>query len=79
MEEKIMDFICTLKGDPSIREKFGSQSDIVQDIGLDSLQLINFILKVEDEFDIEIDFEDFDLSHLSSIDAFCSFISERKQ
>ena len=45
---------------------------------MDFLQLINFILKVEDEFEVEIDFDEFDLSHLGSIDKFLHFIDQRK-
>lgn len=75
MEEKIKSILCEVKDDYSLMDNLYSSSDIVNEVGLDSLQMINFILRVEDEFGIEIDFENFDISQVSSISAFCNFIS----
>ena len=75
MEEKIKTILCEVKEDYSMMDNLASSSDIVNEVGLDSLQMINFILRVEDEFGIEIDFESFDISQISSISTFCNYIS----
>lgn len=78
MTNKIIKMISEIKEDPSLLDTLNGQSDIIGESGMDSLQLINFILKVEDEFEVEIDFDEFDLSHLGSIDKFLHFIDQRK-
>jgi acyl carrier protein len=78
MQDTIISIISEVKDDATLQAKLGPTSDLIHDAGLDSLQLINFILLIEDKFEIEIDFDDFDFTHLSSIDKFCAFISERK-
>ena len=35
------------------------QSNIITDFGIDSLQMVTFFLNLEDEFQISIDFENF--------------------
>ncbi len=78
MINQVIQMISEIKNDPALLEKLNGQSDIIEETGMDSLQLINFILKVEDEFEVEIDFDEFDLSHLGSIDKFLHFIDQRK-
>ena len=54
MEERIIKIIEKLKG----REmpELNSDSSIINDYRLDSLETVNFFLNLEDEFDIIIDF-----------------------
>lgn len=78
MEKKIAEIIAELKEEPSLAEELSASSSITEDAGLDSLQLVNFILRIEDEFGVEFDFDEFDLEHLSSIEAFCAFIAEQE-
>lgn len=75
MNEQIIAIISEIKGDASLAATLNERSDLMVDAGLDSLQLINFILRIEDEFGVEIDFESFDLEHLRSVDRFVQFIS----
>ncbi len=57
-------------------DHWSPKTNIISDIGLDSLQIINFLLKLEDELGIEIDFEEFNYSHLQSLKKFEDFISK---
>ena len=47
----------------------------MNDVGLDSLQLINLILLVEEEFAVEVDFDSFQVYHLSSLDRFTGYVA----
>lgn len=76
MEERIKMILAEIKNDEALAETLTSSSSITDDVGLDSLQMINFMLKIQDEFGVEIDFEDFDFSHLNSIKTFCDFIGK---
>jgi len=75
MIEKIISILAELKEDEGLIEKLNGDSSIVDDVGLDSLQMINFMLRIEEEFEIEIDFDNFDFSYLSSIQSFVAYIS----
>ncbi|MCU6797825.1 MULTISPECIES: acyl carrier protein [Paenibacillus] len=77
LQEKIIGIISEIKNEPELLQNLQGSSDVLNDGGLDSLQLINFILRVEDEFNIEIDFDEFDMVHLNSIDTFCYFIESQ--
>ncbi len=74
MEQKIIEIIKQCVKGEEIRNSINVESDIINDIGLDSLGLINFIVKLEDEFNIELDFNSLDISHLSSIENFCEYL-----
>ena len=76
MKEKIKQILGELKNDASFSEKFNDSSSIIDDLGLDSLQMINFFLKLEDELDLEIEFDAFDFAYLNSIETFCSFLEK---
>lgn len=78
MSEKIVKIICEVKEDESLEEKILNSTDLLNDLGIDSLQLINIILRIEDEFDIQIDFEEFDMDCLRSIDTFGEYIELQK-
>ncbi len=79
MINKVKKIIVEIVEDSDLRiENITDSANIVEDIGLDSLQLINFMLRIEDEFGIEIDYDDLDMQCLSSVPAFCDYIKECK-
>ncbi len=49
---------------------------LIHDVGLDSLQMINFFLKLEDEFDLEVDFDDIDYDKMSSVKDLIKYLQE---
>lgn len=76
MTQKLKEILGDIKNDPTLQGNLTESSDIINDVGIDSLQMIYLMLKVEEEFGVEIDFETFDYQHLSSISAFAGFISQ---
>jgi acyl carrier protein len=75
-EEKVKSILIELKSLNASDVNWNSNVDIIEDIGLDSLQIINFLLKLEDQLNIEIDFEEFNFNHLRSLEKFCSFLEK---
>ncbi|GGG12825.1 hypothetical protein GCM10010912_66530 [Paenibacillus albidus] len=75
MFEELKNIIATVLEDDSIRETITLESDLINEVGLDSLQMISFILGVEDAFGVEIVYEDLDLACFRSIDAFMAFLN----
>jgi len=78
IKEKIKDLLIEVTENESLSNTITGTTNIINDVGLDSIQMINFILMIEDEFCIEIDFENFDVENLNSVDTLCNFISEHK-
>lgn len=72
---KIIDILVEVKENPGLTEKYTEDSKIIEDIGLDSLEMINFVLCIEDEFNIEINFDGFDFSVMEDVKTFAAFIN----
>ncbi len=77
MNERIKNILSTIKDDQNICN-IADNADLINDVGLDSLQMINFLLKLEDEFDIEIDFEELDYNYMRRLDRFVEFIQKQR-
>ena len=75
MQKEIISILSTITEDTTLPNWANGDTSIINDIGLDSLQLITFILTVEDTFSIQINFGEFDFEHLKSIHDFCLFLS----
>lgn len=75
MFETITEIVIKVKEDDSFRSSLTPKSDLINEVGLDSLQMINFILEVEDHFGVEIVYEDLDYSYLLSVERFINFLN----
>ncbi len=65
--------------DESWAQRIDDEADIINDLGLDSIQLISFFLMVEDEFDLELDFDRLEMDGLYSVRSFCEFLRSHHQ
>jgi acyl carrier protein len=75
MKDRIIRLIAQAKNDATIPDRLIESSHLVNDLGLDSLQLINLILLIEDEFAVEVDFDSFQVEHLSSLERFTDYVA----
>ncbi len=69
-----MTILGIVKGDPSLPAKFDVFSSLLTDIIMDSLEIIRFLLMLEEELDIQIDFESLETSHLQSVNNLANFL-----
>lgn len=68
--EKVREILCDqLEIDP---EDVTLDTNIVDDLGADSLDLVDFVMSLEDEFDKEI--PDEDIEHIKTIGDIVSYI-----
>jgi acyl carrier protein len=74
MIESIAALAARIKNDPAVAAKITENTDLINEIGLDSLQMIDFLLALEEEFQVVVDFEALDMAHLTRVGALCSFI-----
>lgn len=68
-----------VKGVPGLSEQLADSADIIEDVGLDSLQMMEFMLEVESQLGLEIDFEKLDFSYLKSIEKFSEVLAQMKK
>ncbi|MBR3347030.1 MAG: acyl carrier protein [Solobacterium sp.] len=74
MEERIKQLLAETIEDSSNIASWNSDTDIINEIGLDSLQMVRFLLKLEDELGIQIDYDNLDFDDLKSIGSLAAFI-----
>jgi acyl carrier protein len=74
MIPRIGDLVARVTRNPGVAKKITASTDLVNEIGLDSLQMIDFLLGLEDEFGVEVDFDSLDMQHLTSVAALCRFV-----
>ena len=53
-----------------------ADSRLVEDLGIDSLDLVGVLLKIQDHFEVEID--DDDVAQLKTIGSLADYIDQRK-
>jgi acyl carrier protein len=75
MVEDIKRILEEVKGIPGYALTLSDQTSIISDVALDSLEMLNFILKVESELGIEIDFDKLSFTYFQSIQSFSNFLS----
>ena len=75
MQDRIIRLISQVKDDATLVARVTDSSHLVDDVGLDFLQLINLILLVEEEFSVQVDFESFQVQHLSSLARFTDYVA----
>jgi acyl carrier protein len=79
MIQEIKLILEKVKGVPGLSGKISDSADIIEDVGLDSLQMMEFMLEVESQLDLEIDFEKLDFSYLKSIEKFSEVLQQMKK
>ncbi|ASZ09698.1 acyl carrier protein [Chitinophaga pendula] len=79
MKDKIIQAIENVTGEPVNLELANSSTNLLVDLGLNSLNLMQFIVELEKAFDIELDIGALDLATFDSLDAIGAFVAENQQ
>ena len=58
-------------------DEVNNESSLINDLNLDSLQIMELITQMETEFDLELDDEDLDFEHFSTIDSLAAFVNSK--
>jgi acyl carrier protein len=72
--EHMQALVRRVMDDPELATGITEDTDLFDDLGLDSLHMINFLIGAEEEFGVEVDFESLREEHLHSVRSFCAFI-----
>lgn len=67
--------LSEIKKDPTLASRVSEATDLIRDVGLDSLELTELMLRLEDELGVELDLEEFDLRYLRRAQELVQFLS----
>ncbi|WP_409179632.1 acyl carrier protein [Amycolatopsis sp. VS8301801F10] len=74
LERRVTDVLVAVLDNGTAAEEIGPDADLVDDYGLDSLQMISFLLGVEDELGVQLDYEHLELDDLRVFGRFTGFL-----
>jgi acyl carrier protein len=75
IENRVKVVLAKVLDNGTTPEEIGPEADLVEQYGLDSLQTITFLLAIEDEFDLELDYPQLQLDDLRSVRQFSTFVA----
>jgi acyl carrier protein len=70
----VKDIVARLKRDPALATRLDDAADLVDGVGLDSLEMLQFMLELEERLAIQIDFDQLEFSYLRSIARLAAFL-----
>jgi acyl carrier protein len=76
VENKVRAVLAGVLSNGLPADQVALEADLVDEYGLDSLQMISFLLGIEDTFDLELDYENLELDHLRSVAQFASYVRQ---
>ena len=79
MIQDIKSILEEVRGVPGLSATLSDSASIVDDVGLDSLEMLTFMLKIEERLRVRIDFEQMDFSYLQSIEALSRFLGRMER
>lgn len=77
MIRTLKEILEKIKLSPGLADRLADSADIVAEVGLDSLEMMEFLLEVESRLEVEIDFDQLDFSYLSSIEKLAQHLASR--
>ena len=69
----LKDVLASLRGDPDLKN-LPDHASVISDVGLDSLELLQFMLEIEANLAIEVDFERLGFDDLESLTDLAAFV-----
>lgn len=72
--EVIKQIVVEIKRSPGLLATLRPETSLIDDVGLDSLELLQFMLEIEGRLALRIDFEALDFADLHSISRLAAFM-----
>ena len=77
LQHRIKDLLCREIILGITTGEVDDNASLVDDLALDSIQMIGLITALENEFEIELEDEDLDLQHFSTINSLAEFVQQK--
>ncbi len=71
---KLKQILAKIKSDPELCTRLSDNADLVDQVGLDSLETLQFMLEVEATLAVQIDFDKLEFSYLRSLASLAGFL-----
>ena len=75
MIEEIKHILESVKRVPGLAQRLPDSADIIDEVGLDSLEMLQFMLEIESRLGVQVDFEAMEFSYLRSIKTLSEFLA----
>jgi acyl carrier protein len=72
--DAIKRILTNIKSEPGLYARLPDSADLVEEVGLDSLEMLQFMLEIEASLCVQIDFDSLDFSTLRSIHTLAAFL-----
>lgn len=72
----IKKIVAKVKNDPALEARLVDTADLIDEVGLDSLEMLRFMLEIEATLAIQIDFDRLEFSTLRSIESLAALLEE---
>lgn len=79
IQERIKNLICDEVLVGINADEINDSSALVEDLHLDSIQMIELITGLENEFDIILEDEDLDLEFFSTVNSLANFVKSKSE
>ncbi|WP_320929074.1 phosphopantetheine-binding protein [Hungatella sp.] len=79
MFERLKELVEEVTENSGITEGMTMESNLITDVALDSLQFINLILALEDEYEFEIGFEELDIDEIATVGKLIEYMEGNKK
>ena len=72
--DALKEILASMRDDPELARTLPDTASLINDVELDSLELLQFMLEIEAELGIQIDFEKLDYEDLESLERLAAFL-----
>jgi acyl carrier protein len=75
LKTQIIAAICEVKEQPELALSLKGSTNLLEETAIDSLQMTNLILLIEETCSVSVDFASLRREHFNSLDAFTDFVA----
>lgn len=79
IERKLKELIVDITTEEVDNNSIDTNTDLINDLGFDSIEIIELIVEIENEFKIEIDDDDINMNILTTYSELLSMIERKLQ
>ncbi len=79
MELKIKEILRNVLSEDVAVDNLTLEANFVNELGVDSYDFINFLFEIEEEFGIEINYEEFNASNFNTLNDIINYIESNKE
>ena len=72
--EALKEILARIKADPTLFTRLPDSAHLVDDVGLDSIEMLQLMLEIEASLSIQIDFDRLEYSYLRSVHTLAAFL-----